>query len=327
MSWPLPDHTGTDHPTESSPWEATIPIRVSSPRYVIVSPVKDEAQYITHTIESVIAQTVKPKAWVIVDDGSTDDTVEIVKQYAEQIPWIKLVESGNKGRRNTGSAESIAFKFGYELVKGLDFDYLVKLDGDVSFDEHYFEMVFEEFEADLKLGIASGAYLENRKQMWKVVRMPTYHTAGASKVVRRSCFEAIGGFITVPGWDTVDEIRAWAHGWTTKHFGSIRFFHLKNEGSGMGRIRTAMMHGEICYMTGGSSLFLSMKVLHRIVSARPFLLAGLSVLFGYLKCAASRKELLVTKEEKKHYRNMLNSRLSGTIFSRLGRKSEASLEA
>lgn len=281
--------------------------------YVIISPIKDEAVYIEQTIQSVINQTVKPKLWLIVDDGSADRTPEIIESIAKQVPWISLMYSGNQGKRNTGSAEAIAFKVGYESVKAMNFEYIVKLDGDLRFEEHYFERIFKEFDRDPKLGIASGIYLENVGEDWRPVAMPDYHAAGASKVVRRACFEAIGGFITQPGWDTVDEIRAWNAGWRSRHFDSVEFLHLRNEGSGMGQGKTFVMHGEIFYLTGGAFRFLALKALYRTISNQSYRLAGGAMLLGYLKLLIRNRKRLVTTEERRIYHSVLKERLNQTI--------------
>jgi biofilm PGA synthesis N-glycosyltransferase PgaC len=281
----------------------------ASPRYALVSPVKDEARHIELTLRSVTEQTIKPVLWAIVDDGSTDGTADIVRRYVEEHAFVRLFESPKAGPRNTGSAEVLAFYRGYESLRGIDFDFIVKLDGDLSFERDYFEKLLGRFSSDATLGIASGVYLESDQSgSWKPVGMPSYHAFGACKVVRRTCFDEISGFATTPGWDTADEIRAMARGWKTCHFSDLEVRHHKPEGSAMGLLKTSRMHGEIHYVTGGDPLFLLFKVLHRL-TVRPFLFSALALSFGYLQAVLKRKPRLVTRHEAAVYQQLLRQRL------------------
>ena len=143
---------------------------------------------------------------------------------------------------------------------------------------------------------------------WKEVVMPSYHAAGACKVIRKKCFEEIGGFIVAAGWDTVDEIRAMALGWKTGHFPDLQMKHHKSEGSGIGTIRTSVMHGEIYYLTGGGKLFFLLKVLHRMRS-KPYVIGALALSWGYLRALWKRKTPLVTEAEARCYQGLLSERL------------------
>jgi poly-beta-1,6-N-acetyl-D-glucosamine synthase len=284
-------------------------------QYVIITPVKDEEKYIERTLTSVMSQTIPPLRWVIVDDGSSDRTVEIIKKITRDVEWINLVENVPRTTRNTGVAEVVAFNSSLEMVWSLDFEFVVKLDGDVLLCNDYFEKILEKFDKDECLGIASGAYLEDHGKGWRPVKLPLYHAAGASKIIRKKCFKSIGGFCESIGWDTVDEIKAQYLGWRTRHFPEIKFFHLKNEGSGMGNIKTSVMHGEIFYLTGGRLLFFILKFVKRAVFGRPLLISGIMMLHGYLKSMLTRKNLLVSKEEAEKY----NQLLAGRFYQGMGK--------
>jgi len=290
-----------------------------SPRYMIVSPVKDEERYIELTLRSVIGQTLKPELWVIVDDGSRDRTPEIIRRYLSENPFIRLVRNPNAGRRQTGSAIIRAFNCGYESAGAGDFDFIVKLDCDLSFEPDYFENLLCRLMDDPRLGIASGVYRErNGDGVWKEVAMPTYHAAGACKVVRRGCFGEIGGFIVSAGWDTVDEIRAMTLGWKTRHFADLKMNHHKPEGSGIGSIKTSVMCGEIHYLTGGGKLFFLLKVLHRM-RKKPRVVGAMALLWGYMTALWNRKAPLVTKAEAACYQTLLNERMKArtkVLFAR-----------
>jgi hypothetical protein len=149
--------------------------------------------------------------------------------------------------------------------------------------------------------------------------MPAYHAAGACKVIHRRCFEEIDGFIVGAGWDTVDEIRAMTRGWKTLHFTDLQMKHHKPEGSGIGAIKTGIMHGEIYYLTGGSKLFFLIKVIHRI-GTKPYVSGALALLRGYFKAMRERKTPLVTEAEARCYKSLLHGRLLGQAKSLLARR-------
>jgi glycosyltransferase involved in cell wall biosynthesis len=280
-----------------------------SSRYVLITPVKDESRHIELTLRSVTAQTCPPALWVIVDDGSSDGTAEIAERYAARHSYIRVQRTPNAGARNLGSAEILAFYRGLETVRGVDYDFIVKLDGDLEFEPDYFERLLAKFAADPKLGIASGVYLEQDADgSWRVVGMPAYHAFGASKVMRRRCFEDIGGFALTPGWDTADEVRAWSFGWTTSHFRELEVRHHKPEGSASGLLKISRMHGLIHYVTGGDPLFFIFKAVHR-ARLKPYVLGSLALTYGYIQAVVTRRPRLVTDEQAAAYRRIMRERL------------------
>lgn len=288
--------------------------------YIVVTPVKDEVHHIERTLQSMVAQTYRPLMWIIVDDGSSDGTCELVQKYAEGHSFIRHVTARRITARATGTAEVRAFNRGFELVRAENYGCIVKLDADLSFDPDYFERLIAHFHQDPKLGIASGVYLECVSgEDWNVIPMPSYHAAGASKVIRKECFSEIGGFIEQRGWDTVDEIRAIARGWHTRHFTELQIKHWKPEGTGMGLLRTSYMHGEIYQRTRGDLLFFAIKSLRRVIE-KPFVFGSIAMVWGYLHAFLKRRESLVTPMEGKHYRQLLTHRLRQMARSFLSAK-------
>jgi poly-beta-1,6-N-acetyl-D-glucosamine synthase len=287
--------------------------------YVVISPVKDEGLYVERTIQSVLGQSLRPRRWILVDDGSRDATPQIIARYVEQCSWITNLSLARDGERKPGSAVISAFRAGYELIKNDHFDFVVKLDCDLEIPEKYFETLIGKFQADPKLGIASGIYVEEHRQAWKPVKMPKYHAAGCSKMVRAECFREIGGFIPNRGWDTVDEIRAQATGWKTCHFEDIALRHLKSEGTGIGFRRTNLMLGQIYYLTGGGTLFFLFKCLHRLIFGRPIVLGGITMLVGFLQAYLKGEPKLVSDREALRYRRLLNERILSAWPGVLGR--------
>src|SRR4030095_7056049 len=67
----------------------TRPDRRMALDYVLITPARNEAAFIAKTLESVVAQTVLPKRWVVVSDGSTDGTDEIVTKYQPGREWLE----------------------------------------------------------------------------------------------------------------------------------------------------------------------------------------------------------------------------------------------
>jgi biofilm PGA synthesis N-glycosyltransferase PgaC len=294
-------------------------MRHRDPRYVLVSPVRDEDAYLETTIQSVLKQSVLPYRWIIVDDGSRDRTRAIVGEYVRRCDWMYLVSTYRDSGRQPGSGIIRAFNRGYEEIKGLDFDFIVKFDCDIECQPNYFQYLLDRFAEDPKLGIASGIYLELSGRRWKPVAMPHYHAAGQTKMVRRECFADINGFVASRGWDSYDEIKAQVAGWTTRHFSHIHFRHLKLEGSGIGFVRTSMMLGEIYYLTGGGPCFFFLKLIHYACTRRPMLLGALMLGWGYVKQFLTRRPRLTSARETAFYRALLNRRIvAGTknIFYR-----------
>jgi glycosyltransferase involved in cell wall biosynthesis len=283
-------------------------------KYVVVSPVKNETAFVLRTLESICRQTVRPHRWVIVDDGSTDGTSEILERFASANAWIRLVRRDPGAPRQPGSRVIQNFQVGYDLLRDDDFDFVVKLDCDLDIPPDYFEQMLKRFDDDASLGIASGVYLERRDDEWVPVALPAYHAAGAMKMVRAECFRAIGGFVASPGWDTVDEIKAQVRGWTTKHFPDLQVLHLKDEGSGVGFLKMSRMSGEIHYLTGGGALFFWVKALHRLLFGRPFITGSLAMVTGYVTCVMTRRQKLVDAREVDYYRKLLDRRMFEAVL-------------
>ena len=172
--------------------------------YVVITPVRDEQEHIKGTLESMLKQTVLPQQWVIVDDGSTDATPNIIRQYAERHAWITPVFRANRGYRKSGGGVVDAFYDGYQAIRSGDWEYLVKFDGDLIFENNYFQTCLERLDSDSKLGIAGGIICYESDGEISIEHAPLFHVRGATKIYRRECWQAIGGLLSIPGWDTFD---------------------------------------------------------------------------------------------------------------------------
>lgn len=257
------------------------------PKYVVVTPVRDEVSYIERTIASMSRQTLPPKRWVIVDDGSTDGTREILDMRAAAIPWLTVTHRGNRGFRAAGGGVVEAFYAGFSLVQDEQWDFVVKLDGDLSFEPSYFERCFAIFRAEKRLGIGGGTvcHLVDGRPEIDAAGDPPFHVRGATKIYRRECWDAIAPLIRAPGWDTVDEVKANLHGWTTRTFSDITLMQHKPTGGADGAWRNSFKNGLANYISGYHPLFMLAKCARRALRWPPFaesaaLLAGFAS--GYL---------------------------------------------
>jgi poly-beta-1,6-N-acetyl-D-glucosamine synthase len=252
-------------------------------QYVVVTPVRNEEANFLQTIDSIIAQTLRPAVWIIVDDGSADRTGVIADGAASRHEWIGVVHRQDRGFRKPGSGVVQAFYDGLAVIQRPEWDFLVKLDGDLVLAPDYFQRCFARFDQDPQIGIAGG--LICRRQDGCLVAEnkgdPPFHVRGATKIYRHACWEQIGGLIKAPGWDTVDEVKANMLGWKTCTFGELKVHQLKHTGSADGRWRNSVKNGLANYITGYHPLFMFAKCVKRIFS-RPFGLGAGALAWGFL---------------------------------------------
>jgi biofilm PGA synthesis N-glycosyltransferase PgaC len=251
-------------------------------KYVVITPVRDEEKHIEATIRSVTTQTKRPTEWVIVDDGSTDNTGAIVDQCAREFPWARVIHRPNRGFRKSGGGVVEAFYEGYHSLRCQNWNFIVKLDGDLGFAADYFEKCFEYFRKDPNLGIGGGDIYHNASGELKLEATPRFHVRGATKIYRRACWEAIGGLWRAPGWDTIDEVKANMLGWKTYSFADLCLLHHRFTGLSDGLLRDRVKHGLACYMSGYHPLFVAASCLYRIVQ-KPYVAGSAAILYGFLK--------------------------------------------
>ncbi len=248
--------------------------------YVIITPVRDEAQYIEKTIGSVVSQTVLPVEWVIVDDGSTDSTGEIITSYAKRHSWISPVRRSDRGFRKSASGVMEAFYEGWRHLRAQEWEFVVKLDGDLSFEPAYFEQCFAEFKSDPNLGIGGGVIHTVQGKVRTAEEAPAFHVRGATKIYRRDCWKVIGGLLEAPGWDTVDELKANMLGWHTRSFPQLVALQHRATGAADGTWRDAVKNGRADYVSAYHPLFMIVKCLKRCFQ-KPFLVNALGHAWGY----------------------------------------------
>ena len=250
-------------------------------KYVVISPVRDEEAHLRSTIRCVAAQSIRPQEWVIVNDGSSDATAKIIDAAAANHPWIRAVHRPDRGFRKSGGGVVEAFNEGLAALRTSDWDFIVKLDGDLSFDSAYFEKCFRRFAEQPDLGIGGGiiCYVEDGSKVFE--RCPAFHVRGATKIYRRECWEAIDGLWPAPGWDTMDEVKANRLGFTTRCFDDLHLTHHRYTGSADGLWGGFVKNGRANYICGYHPLFMAVKCVRRLVR-KPYLVGSLALLYGYL---------------------------------------------
>lgn len=256
-------------------------------RYVIITPARNEAENLQNNIASVTSQTIRPAEWILVDDGSTDATKAIADRCASGHTWVRVVQRRDRGFRHAGTGVIEAFYDGYRELKTQDWEYLVKLDADLVFSDDYFEKCFEQFKSDPQLGIGGGTLYHVINDHIVMENHQSFHVRGATKIYRRACWEALGGLLTSPGWDTVDELKAHFLGWQTRSFPDTKVRHQRPTGAVDGTWRNAVKHGLANYVAGYHPLFVLVKCLKRALH-QPYLVESAGILFGFLGGYARR---------------------------------------
>jgi len=289
-------------------------------QYVLISPSRNEARFIEETLKSVVAQTILPLKWVIVNDGSTDATGEIAAKYAAQYSWIELVNRPARKERHF-AAKVQAFNAGLERVKGLQYDIIANLDADVSLDADHFEFLLSKFSQDNRLGVAGTVFREpsGYNSATDSFEGQTY-VSGQCQVFRRQCFEEIGGYVPskVGGIDWMAVKTARMIGWNTRSYREKFFLHHRPLGTAeRGVVASNFEYGKKDYILGGHPLWEAFRSTYRLTQ-RPYLIAGTALFAGYVTAFLKRAERPVSPELMKFHRNEQMLKLK-TILSSICR--------
>ncbi len=264
-------------------------------RYAIITPVRDEEEYIRFLIDSVAQQTVLPVKWAILNDGSTDATGDILDWARRKYAYIELINLPRRGPREPGG-DSI-FHLGLRHIPLAQIDFLARVDGDVSFPPHYFETMIRLFRENPRLGIASGEmiYLEHGKEE-KVIG-PSFQTHGPNKFYRVQCLEEIGWLDDRIGWDIVDNLKAMRRGWEARRIPELYFYHYRRVGARRGPLGIFENWGKAAYLVGYHPLFVAAKFVRHLVTY-PYVMGSMWMLKHYLMGFLKREKRLVSPELK-----------------------------
>lgn len=262
-------------------------------RYVLITPCRDEGDYGQRTIDSVRRQTVPPSLWVIVDDGSTDETPRLLAAAAATTPWIRVVRRENRGRRAVGPGVIDAFYAGLDTIALDDFGYLCKFDLDLEIPPTYFETLMQRMAAEPRLGTCSGKPYYPDPKTGRLIseKCGDEMSVGMTKFYRTACFREIGGFVREVMWDGIDCHRCRMLGWIACSWDdpAIRFLHLRAMGSSQQNIWTGRMrHGYGQYFMGTGIGYMTVSALYRMTRP-PLVLGGAAMWWGYMRSRLRRQ--------------------------------------
>ncbi len=282
--------------------------------YVLITPARNEGAYIEKTIQSVITQTVLPIRWIIVSDGSTDSTDEIVRKYLKGNPFIELVRMPSHGNRNF-AAKARCFNEGYQVVKELKYDVIGNLDADISFEDRYFEFLLEKFSELPDLGVAGTPMKEANYDPVEDGFFNFSDVFGACQLFRRECFEKIGGYIPIK-WGGIDWVAlrtARMNGWKTRSFSEKSFFHHRPMGATDSNTwAAAFNYGKKDYFLGNHPLWELLRIAYQMTQ-KPFCVRGILLLSGYSWAFLSRMKRPISKELLIFHRGEQIQRLSSVL--------------
>jgi poly-beta-1,6-N-acetyl-D-glucosamine synthase len=296
------------------------PLLESMLSYALVTPARNEADLIENTIKSVVAQTTYPVRWVIVSDGSTDGTDEIVKRYANENTWIELIRMPERCDRQF-AAKARAFNAGCERLKGLNFDIIGNLDADITFDQDYFSYLLSKFQSSPELGVAGTPFVEDHGRLtdhsYAHQFADSSHVSGACQMFRKKCFDEVGGYVPVKAgaidWIAVTTARM--KGWQTRTFTEKVCFHHRKLGVGSGshgKLRMRFHYGRKAYLVGGHPLWELLRGAFQM-RQKPFVLGGVCFVSGYIGAALRRSERAVSPELMRFHRGEQMARLRSII--------------
>lgn len=266
------------------------------PHYVLITPARDEAQFIELTVKSVVAQTVLPVRWVIVSDGSTDGTDEIVNKYAVVYPWIELVRMPERRERHF-AGKVHAFNAGRARVADLDFDVIGNLDADVSFEAEHFQFLVEKFAQDPQLGVVGAPFREGTHQ-YDYRFSNIENVWGGCQLFRLDCFEEIGGYVPVKGGcvDHIAVVSARMKGWKTRTFTEKVCLHHRGMGTAQhGRLAAKFRDGAKDYSAGNHPVWELFRVFYQM-RQQPVVMGGLALGSGYLWSTVRRVKRPVSSD-------------------------------
>jgi poly-beta-1,6-N-acetyl-D-glucosamine synthase len=295
-------------------------------RLVIVSPVFNEAAHLGRTARSVAAQTRVPDRWIIVDDGSTDATLEVARELERELDFLTVIEAVDAlpvGADNLGLArEAHAFNLGLRTAGWTDFDLIGKLDGDVELPPEWFARLLDAFAASPDLGLAGGFLAEPGREGWRRIPIPSHHVHGAVKLYRRECLEAIGGVPERLAWDTIDETYARMRGYRTLSLPGLVGRHHRPWGSADGRLRGRARHGECAWILHYGPGWVTLRSA-KVAMVSPRGLSGLAFLYGYWRAALRRTPQLEDPEFRRFVRGELRDRMVAQLP---GRRRDSALD-
>lgn len=273
----------------------------SLPKYVLITPARNEEALIEGAIRSVVSQTVRPMRWIVVSDGSTDRTDVIVERYTREHPWIELLRMPER-RDRSFAAKAVCFNTAYKKLESQDFDLVGNLDADITFEPDYYQFLLNKFAEMPRLGVAGTPFVEDANRLedhsYSHKFADLEHVSGACQIFRRKCFEEVGGYTPIKGggidWVAVTSARM--KGWQTRTFREKNCLHHRKMGTAnRSPVMARFRHGQEDYCVGGHPLWQLFRGMFQMTK-RPVVFGGLFLIFGYFWAMVRRSDRVVSPE-------------------------------
>ncbi len=284
-------------------------------RIIIISPIRNEEKYISFTLKSMVEQTILPDKWIIVNDGSNDNSENIIQEFIKNFKFIEYISLPDRGFRKPGQGVVEAFNEGLKRVSFEEFDIISKFDGDLEFSPNTIENIINAFQSDSKLGITGGTRYEKlrKNDEFSKLYVPEGFVGGPFKFYRKECFRDIQGLVPRAGWDGIDIVRARMKGWRTGELPEIKIYHLRSTGTadGEGHKRAFIKDGDINYHMGGYIWYFLLRLILRSFQYKNPQI-GYYMIIGYFSAIKNSSER-ESKEFRKYLRKMQIKNLKNWI--------------
>jgi glycosyltransferase involved in cell wall biosynthesis len=282
------------------------------PAYAVVSPVRDEAEHFARTALSMVAQTHRPRTWVVVDDGSMDETRAIAERFAAEHDWIRVIGTAPRARRARGAPIVRAFEAGRGAVDGSP-EFVAKMDGDMFLPPHYYEWVARVFERVPRAGIVGGRVLKWDGHSWSPEHKSTHSVGGQVKAYRTECLNEIGGLRASMGWDGIDEYGARARGWLVCPLSELTALHYGLRGDKQPRLEARWEEGVATHYMGYLWRWALVRAAYRALVERPRVLGGLALWSGFVWSRLTRRPVVDDELARAELRAEQRARFRGLV--------------
>lgn len=282
-------------------------------KYILITPMHNEEELIGKVIESVIEQSIQPTEWIIVNDRSTDNSRKIIDSYIKKTKFIRCVDIGDGEINSYYSRRTEVFLHGYKQISTQNYDFIGALDADITMDSDYYENILKEFDRNIRLGVASGVYMDMIQGKPREVIISHTSTPGALQLFRKECYQKIGGYIPLKygGDDSIADIMVRMNGWESRSFKEYKVLHHRPCGTttGYSLYKARYIQGKTDYSIGSHPLFMIAKMISRMLKEKPLIIGSLVRTIGYLTSYIVMEKKQVPADVVKYLRKEQISRL------------------
>ncbi len=287
-------------------------------KVLIITPACNEEHHLSDLIESMIQQSVLPVEWIIIDDGSTDNTSNLIIKASNKYSWITYLRKEKNGLRSPGKSVMEVFYYGFDKRKKNDYDIYMKIDADLILPNNYLAEIIQQFIQHPTIGICGGICVIKKSYDYTIEQQTNMdHVRGAIKAYRKECFLEIGGLVKKMGWDTIDEHYARYRKWEVCVLSNLHVIHRRSTNQDYGFFRAAYRNGRMLYSIRMGFILLIVNCLKNSIR-KPYLLLFFAMFFGYCVSFFNRHEKIVSKDLGAFIRNYrykkILERIRGYLF-------------